>query len=251
MRELELHLVAECHRRCAYCPQDVCRGALAKHGITDNMTVAELLAILHHASEGGPLTVTLAGFAEPMQHPDFFTFVRRIYNRTRRIRLFTTGDFLDAADIPWLALRTDMVRIHVCSLDAPVWRHVERVKRIRNFQFVVIKDPRNEEFKAIRKQLRDMGVKPLVIAMDHRCGHVEPQELTTCPVRCTKKAPIAFPTGLTISCCNDFAMETVLGNLVEQPWSQLRHDWLKQQQQTPSDMICFRNCVYAARMEAQ
>lgn len=267
MRSLELSLLKTCPVKCIYCPQPLLQWA-SKNVKESMMPLGKFDALLSNVSEGWhDIELHFAGFTEPLKHRDWKQFVlaAHLNDYVKKIVIYSTGEGLRKGDIEFLSEMPKLTEVNWHLADAPhvmakgngdFWDFLPEIKaRMKYDCKVILVGDHVDNEKLIRSRLEGLNVEigrqvSRSFNLQRQVGmlHEGNNRAVTCEKVRRHKMPVVLPDGTAVVCCNDYGLDFPLGNLFEQPWSELDYgEVLRQQAKSSSNCICHTDCHYARR----
>tara|TARA_Y100001968_G_scaffold304681_1_gene319880 strand:- start:1219 stop:2079 length:861 start_codon:yes stop_codon:yes gene_type:complete len=234
--------VVGCARQCSYCPQDNLSKAWSEKKPEERkvrlMTKEIFTSMLNLLPKN--IYIYWTGYAEPMQAPDFHTFVKEASSRGIRGEISTTLHTNNDENIYALADRKHLDKLSLHLPDQKGYmKSVVNDKFFERLDFVVrncLKEgdlihffgPLNNDIISFLKepQYRTYleGVKVDEIPMDDvdaltsRAGNIETANTTyhSSKVFCAARRlrqPVILPNGDLYICCMDYSLSAPLGNI--------------------------------------
>jgi hypothetical protein len=210
--------------RCGYCPQSRIAAAYSGPAL---MTPVTCGVCLRHCPPA--TTVAFAGFAEPYGNPQATVMIRYAAETGSAVQVFTTAAGMTDADADaLLALRPNWVVLHLPDA-AGVMRLAVSVAYVARVRRLIAGLPavRTICFGDVHPAFAGHGGQVLPSMAHSRAGNVghgPPAMLGA--LRCTAAPaldhPVLLPDGRLVLCCQDYGLEHVMGNLLENDWAGIR-----------------------------
>lgn len=271
LHALELSLTIGCRLDCLYCPQKL---LLSKYYSNDKGRKSELSfddfkIVLDKVQEGA--TISFCGMSEPFHNKSCADMICYAYEKGYKISLLTTLVGMTKADFDKIKdISFDSFVLHIP--DAEGHSHFEitdeylQLLSLVNGQInidyyschgtvsPVVKDMLSKEKYAgislgdragnldLKKDVKKENTKQGIIA----CYHGSEAQIGGW-------APVMFPDGSLVLCCQDYGMKHVLGNLITQLWSEIcegeeYQKFVNGLKDDSLDILC-RNCSDAKNIE--
>ena len=242
LHALELSLTIGCRLDCLYCPQKL---LLSKYYFNDknrkNQLSFEDFKIALDKVQAGA-SVSFCGMSEPFHNKHCADMICYAYEKGYKISLLTTlvgmmkEDFYKIRDVQFesfvlhipdaeghshfeiteeylevLSLVNEKIDIDYYSCHGTVSPMVERLLDKEKYAGISLGDRAgNLDLKRSDKEGRTGGIKYGTIT----CYHGSEAQVGGW-------APVMFPDGSLVLCCQDYGMKHVLGNLINQSWREI------------------------------
>jgi len=248
---MEFTLVVSHCLGCSFCPQD--KLGEAYDDIKKIMGMEEFNLILSKLPPDCQIDFT--GFSEPFLNPNACRMIEAAYATGRQVHLYTTLVGLKPCCVAVLkSIQPTVVRIHVpdgkaLKLPEEMWIHTHeqfletRVKA----SYMAMMEPSD----LIKRYLAVKGIPlelPEMLSRGGNLSNVAGKHING-PMRCTMNrwhSNVVLPNGDVYGCCMDYGLTVHLGNLIEQPYSDIFHKgekW-KHNMEKRAEGICAR-CEWA------
>lgn len=217
---IEVTLSLPCGNRCEYCPQNLIPNEYYGHMIGE-----DFYKILENLKGSGVKRIDFSGMSEPFQHPACDQFMTMALNAGFDIICYTTGKGAKKENFDYLRkeVGNKYIEFHLTTINP---EHPQRI----GMTF--------EESENARKLFRE-NIKPPWVYRELRVGSggwgnsisrsgnlgkeaikVKPE----IPIVCKKPwANVIMPNGDVITCCQDYKVENVFGNIYEQHYNEIKN----------------------------
>lgn len=271
LHALELSLTIGCRLDCLYCPQKL---LLSRYYSDDKNRKRELSfedfkIVLDKVQAGA--TISFCGMSEPFHNKSCADMICYAYEKGYKIALLTTlvgmtkEDFHKIKDVRFdsfvlhipdaeghshfditdeylevLLLVNEQIDIDYYSCHGTVSPIVENMLNKEKYAGISLGDRAGN--LDIKKNIKKGNIKQGIIA----CYHGSEAQIGGW-------APVMFPDGSLVLCCQDYGMKHVLGNLITQSWSEIceGEEYRKFEEGLKDetiDILC-RNCSDARSIE--
>ncbi|WP_271811975.1 radical SAM/SPASM domain-containing protein [Clostridium beijerinckii] len=238
LHALEFSMTIGCKLNCKYCPQDKLLGEYSK---ANNHTkyvfeFEDFKKCLDKVQPGAE--ISFCGMSEPFHNKQCADMVRYAYEKGFKISLLTTligmtrNDFEKIKDVEF-----DSFVLHIPDkennskfiIDQDYLELLKLVNENIKIDYYSCHGTVNEEVTDIIDKEKYAG-----IALGDRAGNLDIDGFNKIKregkIICFHGseaqvggwAPVVLPDGTLILCCQDYGMDHVLGNLIEQSWSEIR-----------------------------
>jgi hypothetical protein len=263
MRVLEISTAMDCPMRCDFCPQEA---AVAGYRGPRLMTVDTFIRAVENAQPVGQ--ISFAGFAEPFLNPLTAVMVEHARTAAPSVVMYTTGVGMKLADVATMTrCGLDWITLHLpdaagamkVNITPAYWIAIEALMSSGIQVRPMAMGPIHPEFEGLFRGVRVGGNE----SMQSRAGHVELMQAPGInPDRFVKMAhrgrlgcraapeldhPVLLPSGELVLCCQDWALEHVLGNLADRRWDDIYSGEAfsaVKSGMADGDVLC-RGCEYA------
>lgn len=218
VESLEFAINVGCPNNCKkYCPQEI---VLQKYKGDKTLTYSDFKTLLQTVPTN--VQIIFAGVSEPFLNKDFIKMLKHANNIGFKTSVFTTlvgakpEQILEICDIDFvrfvlhmpdpnvLKLKFDPIRAECEHL---VWSNIPITSAMSMNAWLTHPNGREQISRGIKGNPKKVGY----------CIKLHEPQLFT------------YPNGDTYLCCTDWALEHKIGNLFEQPYSQLRTNLFKNQ----------------------
>jgi sulfatase maturation enzyme AslB (radical SAM superfamily) len=247
---LNVTATSSCKANCVYCPQDQFRSAM--HGRPLHLSRQEFSELLPSLAGTHFRVVSFGGFTEPFDNPEIVDLLTITSKQTfvDEVHIYSTGEGFTPRIVEKLQpVRLAYVEISCHGFDTETYRRTRPfvdVAKVRDNMLFLFQNRNNidrltvsvtgpfgspaalAELEALciksgaSFERRDLHSRAGLL----RIGH-EREVLKSGPFRCAKfdfGKPVLVPGGDLALCCQDFAMEYVIGNLHKQPFEEIMRD---------------------------
>jgi uncharacterized Fe-S cluster-containing radical SAM superfamily protein len=247
---LNITATSSCKAMCVYCPQD--RFTSAMEGQPRHLSCREFVELLPALAGTRFEVVSFGGFTEPFDNPEIVELIAIASQQTfvDRIHIYTNGEALT----PSIAEALQQVRLGYADIschgfDAGTYRRTRPfldAARIRENVLFLLQNRRNIDRLTI-SVTGPFGSPASLAELETLCSkygagferrdlhsragllHIgrESKVVKSGPFRCAKfdfGKPVLVPGGDLVLCCQDFALEHVIGNLHRQTFEEILRD---------------------------
>ena len=240
---------------CKICPQD--KLAAAHGSKLKRMCMDDYREILGKIPED--IEVHFSGFAEPYLHPDAAEMMFIAAETGRKVYLYST--LMGLRESIFLAnTRFKFISIHApdkinLRIDAAKWfkQYDLFLQAKKNHEVMCLATREEDADPEIVKGLADRGMKlRLLDTQLSRGGNLwKPRHLAG-PIKCGMNRwhdNVVLPNGDVVVCCMDYGLTMPLGNLLRQPYEEIRANAAAYaaNNNPPDDSIC-RDCEWACQL---
>lgn len=252
---IEITLTGACTVMCSYCPQTSYVKNFRKIGRDNgalsvdqsNMTLDTFKLVLKNIGSRTK-KIFFTGFTEPIQHPNWFDFVKTAIDANYQVHFNTTLIGATRQDVDQLVSFDIPVRVHLTDsnqkLDTTLVDHL-----LKNSRQKIEIDSFSEQGNSLMRSLEVNRWTP-----DSRGKNVTElvKKTYTGPVYCVNKrqySNVVLPNGLLVVCCSDFSLDHVLGDLKKQTLEEIHQSeemrsFNSRMRSGDKDFIC-NSCHYA------
>ena len=211
---------------CGFCPQDKLGAAYKDPKRV--MAVEDFHTILGKIPAG--TQIHYSGFSEPFLNPNACRMIEAAYATGRPVHLYTTLVGMKPCCVAVLkSIQPAVVRIHVPdgkALVLPEERWVETHEQFLETRVKATYMAMNSPSDFIKRHLAIKNIMLELPEMINRGGNLSnvPSKDIRGPMRCTMNrwhSNVVLPNGDVFGCCQDYALTVRLGNLIEQPYSDI------------------------------
>lgn len=225
-KTLEFTVKAACPIQCSFCPQDKLKGAYK--GVEKELTVLNFIHVLSKLPKD--CRVDLSGFVEPLINPETPRFIQIAKGDGFDVELYTTlvGMTAKGADIIYRA-QPNNVRIHVPDQKAMLipdakWINLHNIWHSQGLRgsYMAMGEPT----PAVAEHLKSHGITVELPTMLSRGGNLWERPEINGKLRCHAERwhqNVMMPNGDVYLDCMDYGMSCYLGNLFNQPYSDIYH----------------------------
>lgn len=243
---MEFNLNIGCSLNCHYCPQKVLINAYAKYGKRPNerhLTFENFKYIVDERMNPGA-AVAFSGMSEPFENDEFYKMLCYASENGNKILLNTTLMGLKDAVLDEIIAKD--VEIERCIVHIPDNKGNSHFKITDEYLKVLKKfikyykksiltfschgDSPHEAVKEIIKKSGIEGIRYEDV-LGARCGNLDAEIKASPPAQegkvvCTqgaptRKVPVCMPDGTLGLCCNDYALDTNIGNIIDDDWGDI------------------------------
>lgn len=236
---------------CHFCPQD----KLGEAYKSDKRVMLvedfhEMLAKLPKDCQ-----IDFSGFSEPFLNPHTPEMIAVANDAGRQVHLYTTLVGFRANCVPILkTFPPHVTRIHVpdktgLKYDEEKWVEYHELFLLAKVKatYMAMSDP--SDF--IKRYMAIKGIPLEIPEMINRGGnlaHIARKDING-PMRCSMNrwhSNVVMPSGDVYGCCQDYSLSVHLGNLLQQPYSEIEFEaekW-RMAQEKKAEGIC-RHCTWA------
>jgi len=247
---LNITATSSCKASCVYCPQD--RFTSAMKGQPRHLSRLEFVELLPALAGTHFDVVSFGGFTEPFENPEIVELITMASEQpfVDQIHVYTNGEGLTPSIAEELrGVRLGCVDISCHGLDADTYRRTRPfldVARIRENVLSLLQNRANIDRLTIsvtgpfgspaslaeletlcsqygaRFERRDLHSRAGLLHIGRAAKVVK-----SGPFRCAKfdfGKPVLLPGGDLVLCCQDFALEHVIGNLHRQTFEETLRD---------------------------
>lgn len=240
---IEFNLNIGCSLNCHYCPQGVLINAYTKYAKNPqrrHLTFEDFKFIIDERMNPGA-SISFSGMSEPFENHDFFRMLIYASENGNMILLNTTLMGLTES------MLDEMIRKEV-TLDESIL-HIPDNKENSHFKitnayinvlkkfikhyhksFTYLTCHGDAPHEAVEEIVKNSGIENIHFEsmMGARCGNLDETIREKLPTRkgrliCTLsksacRAPVCIPDGTLALCCNDYALDTNIGNILDNEW---------------------------------
>lgn len=270
LHALELSLTIGCRVDCLYCPQKL---LLSKYYSADKnrkstLSFDDFKKVLDKVERNS--SISFAGMSEPFHNPYCADMIVYAYQQGYKISLLTTlvdmtmEDYQKIKDIPFESFVLHIPDEEQHSRFSITDEYLELLKQI-NKNIKIDYYSCHGNVHPVVKNLIDPEMYA-GISLGNRAGNLDLEEV---PVTAAKTgsivcyhgsekqiggwAPVMFPDGTLVLCCQDYGMKHVLGNLLEESWEEIQagkefQHFIEGLTADSSDILC-RTCCDSRNVE--
>jgi uncharacterized Fe-S cluster-containing radical SAM superfamily enzyme len=247
---LNITATSSCKAKCVYCPQD--RFTSAMEGQPRHLSCLEFAELLPGLAGTHFEVVSFGGFTEPFENPEIVELITMASEQpfVDQIHIYTNGESLT----PRIAERLQGVRLGYVDIsshgfDEGTYRRTRPfldVTKIRENVLFLLQNRGNIDRLTI-SVTGPFGSPASLAELEMFCAqygagferrdlhsragllHIgrESKVMKSGPFRCAKfdfEKPVLLPGGDLVLCCQDFALEHVIGNLHRQTFAEILRD---------------------------
>lgn len=251
-----------CSIQCRYCPQQLTSRNYPKSA-PRRMTLEVFSACISKLPKD--TQINFSGFAEPFHNPVCVEMVLHAHDRSHPIALYTTLSGLDAENLLRLsAIPFVTVDIHLPSRSGgerietgPEYERLlgMAIELLDNVQLLLIQWRRDDLLnECLEKQFS--GYDVFVEPANSRAGNWDNPYLLLAETKpgqlqCDRslRSHVLLPNGDVALCCQDFGLEHILGNLMQDDYKQLfmsnEFQRVVRGLANPSSNVLCRRCKYS------
>lgn len=240
---LEFNLNIGCSLNCHYCPQNVLLNGYKKYGKNPSerhLTFENFKYVVDKRMNPGA-AVCFSGMSEPFENDDFYRMILYANDNGNKILLNTTLMGLKESVLDEII--KNGIEFERCTLHIPDNKGNSHFKITDEYlevlkKFLLYYNKSIEAFSchgdsphdAIKEIIKKSEVKNIRYenALASRCGNLDEKIRALPPARegrvvCTLGAPtrkvaVCMPDGTLGLCCNDYALDTCIGNIIDDDW---------------------------------
>jgi uncharacterized Fe-S cluster-containing radical SAM superfamily protein len=247
---LNITATSSCKAKCVYCPQDRFTSAMEEQ--PGHLSCLEFVELLPALSGTHFEVVSFGGFTEPFDNPEIVDLITMASEQTfvDQIHIYTNGEALTPGIADALQdVRLGYVDISCHGFDEGTYRRTRPfldVARIRENVLFLLRNRRNIDRLTI-SVTGPFGSRASLAELETLCSqygagferrdlhsragllHIgrELEVVKSGPFRCAKfdfGKPVLVPGGDLALCCQDFALEYVIGNLHRKTFEEIMQD---------------------------
>lgn len=265
--QMDVTTVIGCSIQCRYCPQQLTSRNYPKNA-PRRMTLEVFSACI--AKLPKDTQINFSGFAEPFHNPVCVEMVLLAHDRGHPIALYTTLSGLDAKNLLKLSVIPFVtVDVHLPSMSGgerietnPEYKGllgmaIELLDNVQLLQIQWSRDALLDENLEEQFSGHDIFVEPA----NSRAGNWDNQYLLLAETKpgqlqCDRnlRSHVLLPNGDVALCCQDFGLEHILGNLMQDDYKQLlssdEFQRVVRDMGNPSANILCRRCKYSVEVRS-
>lgn len=249
---IELTLKVGCSVRCAYCPQDLLLRSYKGKGRPTEMTMDIFSKCLNNIPP--EVKLIFNGMCEPWLNPHCADMLLYAHKAKYEIEMSTTligMTMEDLAKIRHIPLQPLFIHVPSNDNDMQITIDDEYLTLLKTVINTMVCEPNVLYFKEIHP-----AIEPLILKvkkkgkfwdLHNRACHLDSKIKRKRRLKSCNRLQIGvlMPSGEVVLCCNDYAMQHVLGNLTKQSWDSLYKGEVFQQvisgwNNPSSDLLCWQ-----------
>ncbi|MCI8448683.1 MAG: radical SAM protein [Eubacterium sp.] len=274
---IEFNLNIGCSLNCHYCPQNVLLKAYQKYGKESSkrhLTFDDFKFIVDNRINPGA-TVSFSGMSEPFENKDFIKMLLYAGKKGNKILLNTTLMGLNEeymSQIVSSGIHIEQIMLHIPDNKGNSHFKItsEYIKVLQMFlkyyhnNIMHLSCHGTAPDQAVTDIVKNAEVKKIVYEewLGSRCGNLN-EEIRQAPNKkgrlvcalpsASIPCPVCMPDGTLALCCNDYALDTCIGNILDDTWGQiaLGEGWqryLRSLDDENIEYIC-RHCITAGKKD--
>jgi len=232
-----------CPMECAFCPQDRLEAAYRGER---TLSLENFKSLIDKVPQ--PVQITFAGFTEPFLAPDCAAMIRYAHEQGHPISLFTTAvgmkfrDVKEIKGLPFGGIQGGFV-LHLPDCEGFFTHRLtkEYMSLLTALKSAGIRNFQTMTMGALAPELKDLFPDAIHRKMYSRAGNLKRDDViqietrpgpTTCGCQEKLYHSVLLPSGDVSLCCQDYALEHILGNLHQQSFEEI----------IPENGTCFELC---------